>query len=124
MVDEAEGPAEAQAALAWHLTGEGIVEPVLSEAEGGQRIRLRGGDDPAEVLLVPVDSEGQIEIAKGGDSNLRVVYYAPADGRLRLVTLFLPGRWAGAEAGFDGEEQALWITRGQTRVVLPLSLGE
>ncbi len=124
VVDEAEGPAEAQAALAWHLTGEGIVEPVLSEAEGGRRIRLRSGDDPAEVLLVPVDSEGQVEIAKGGDSNLRVVYYAPADGRLRLVTLFLPGRWARAEAGFDGEEQALWITRGQTRVVLPLSLGE
>lgn len=124
MVDEAEGPAEAQAALAWHLAGERIVEPVLSEAEGGRRIRLRGGDDPAEVLLVPVGSEGQVEIIKDGDSGLRVVYYAPADGRLRLVTLFLPGRWAGAEAEFDVEEQTLWITRGQSRIILPVRLAK
>ena len=34
VVDEAEGPPGSRAALAWHLTGEGMVEPVLSEAEG------------------------------------------------------------------------------------------
>lgn len=126
VVDEAEGPAEAQAALAWHLTGEGIVEPVLSEAEGGRRIRLRDGDDPAEVFLVPVGHEGRLEVTrgKGGDSGLRVVHYAPADGRLRLVTLFLLGRWTGAEAGVDVEEQTLWIAQGQTRVTLSLRLRE
>jgi hypothetical protein len=106
--------------LAWHLAGEGIVEPVLSEAEGGRRIRLRGGDDPAEVLLVPVGSEGQVEIIKDGDSGLRVVYYAPADGRLCVVTLFLPGLWARAEVGWEREGLALWIAQGEQRIVLPL----
>lgn len=114
VVDEAEGPPGGQAALAWHLIGEGAVE--------GRRIRLRSGDDPAEMLLVPVGPEGQIEVAedKGSDSGPCVVYYSPADGRLRVVTLFLLGRWVGAEAGLDVEEQELWIARGQMRVTLPL----
>ena len=118
VVDEAEGPQGGRAALAWHLIGEGAVE--------GRRICLRGGDDPAEMLLMPVGPEGRFEVAEGkaGHSDLRVVYYALADGRLRVVTLFLLGRWAGAEVGLDVEEQTLWIARGQTRVTLPLPLGE
>ena len=126
VVDEAEGPPGAQAALAWHLSGEGIVEPVLSEAEGGRRIRLRGGDDPAEVILAPVGSEGRLEVAdgKGGDSRLYVVYYAPADGRLRAVTLFLLDRWAGAEVEVKREESALWIVQGERGIILPLPEGQ
>ena len=75
---------------------------------------------------VPVGPGGRLEIAedKSGDSGLRVVYYAPADGRLHVATLFLPGRWAGAAAEFDVEEEALWIVQGQTRVTLSLRLGE
>jgi len=118
VVDEAEGPPRGQAALAWHLIGEGAVE--------SRRIHLRGGDDPAEMFLMPMGLEGQLEVAegRGGDFGLSVVYYSPADGRLRVVTLFLLGRWVDAEAGLDVEEQTLWITRGQTRVTLPLPLGE
>ena len=118
VVDEAEGPPGAHAALAWHLTGEGIV--------GDGRIRLRGGDDPAEVLLMPMGPEGWLEVAEDedGDSSLRVVYCAPANGRLRLVTLFLLEDWTGAVAEFDVGEQTLWITQGQTRIALPLRWGE
>jgi hypothetical protein len=124
VVDEAEGPPEGRAALAWHLVGEGTAEPVLSGAEGGQHIRLRGGDGPAEVLILPVSPEGRCEVAgrEGSDPGPRVMCYAPADGRLRVVTVFLMGQWAGAEAGFDLEEQALWIAQGQARVTLPLPL--
>lgn len=118
VVDEADGPARGRAALAWHLIGAGLVE--------GRRIRLRDGEGPAEVLLMPVGPEGRLEVAedRGSDSGLRVVYYAPADGRLRVVTLFLLGQWSGAEAGFDVEERTLWIARGQTRLTLPLRLKE
>jgi hypothetical protein len=118
VVDEAEGARGGQAALAWNLIGEGAVN--------GQRIQLRGGEVPAEMLLIPVGPKGQLEIAevKDGDSGLRVAYHSPTDGRLRAVTLFLLGRWVGAEAGLDVEERTLWIARGQTRVTLPLRLGE
>ena len=120
VVDEAKGPPGGQAALAWHLVGEGPVEPVLSEAEGGQRIRLRSGDGPAEALFMPVGSEGQIEAVKSGDSNLHVVYYAPSDGRLHLVTLFLPGRWADATVDWEIEAPAVWIAQGEYRIFVPL----
>jgi len=74
---------------------------------------------------VPVGPGGRLEIAedKSGDSGLRVVYYAPDDGRLRVVALFLPGRWAGVEAGWEREGLALWIAQREQRIVLPLSEG-
>jgi hypothetical protein len=116
VVDEAKGPSRSQAALAWHLTGEGIIED--------QRIRLRGGDEPAEVLLLPLGPRGQIETAEDVDSSLRVVYHAPADGRVHVVTLFLLGQWTGAEVGFNEEEGILRIAKGPTRDTISLRLGE
>ena len=116
VVDQADGPPGSQGALAWHLTGEGIVE--------GRRVRLRGGDEPAEVLLVPLGPKGQIEAARGVDSDLRVTYHAPADGQMRVATLFLPGQWAGAEAGFDAAERTLWIAQAATRDTISLRVGE
>jgi hypothetical protein len=119
VVDEAEGPRGSQAALMWHLTGQGIVE--------GQRIRLRSGDDPVEVLLMPAAPAGRLETVPeeaGGDSGMRVVYYAPADGRLRLVTLFLTGQWQGAQVELDEQEQTLRVAQGQTYVTVPLHFGE
>jgi hypothetical protein len=118
VVDEAEGPSGGQAALAWHLIGEGAVE--------GWRIRLRSDKDPTEVLFVPIGSEGRIEIAEGRDSgsDLRMIYYASVNGTMRLVTMFLPEQWAGAEAEFDVAEQTFWIAQGRTRITLSLRLAE
>jgi hypothetical protein len=118
VVDEAKGPAGSQAALTWHLDGEGPAE--------GQRIRLRGGDEPAEVLLTPIGLEGRLEIIEGEGSDLgqRVVYYSPTNGRLRVVTLFLLGHWTDAEAGLDADTGTLWIAKGTTRVTLPLRMVE
>ena len=116
VVDEAKGPSRSQAALAWHLSGEGIIED--------QRIRLRGGDEPAEVLLLPLGPRGQIETAEDVDSSLRVVYHAPADGRVHVVTLFLLGQWTGAEVKFNEEEGILRIAKGPTRDTISLRLGE
>jgi hypothetical protein len=118
VVDEAKGPAGNQAALTWHLDGEGPAK--------GRRIRLRGGDEPAEVLLTPIGLEGRLEIREGEGSDLgqRVVYYSPTNGRLRVVTLFLLGHWADAEAGTDADKGTLWIAKGTTRVTLPLRMVE
>jgi hypothetical protein len=117
VVDEAEGPSASQAALAWHLTGKGDTE--------GWRIRLRGDNDPAEVLLMPVGFEGQLEVTGTyGDSSQRVVYYPPAGGRLHVVTVFLPGQWTDAEAGLDADRRSLWIAQGQRRIAIPLDSSE
>jgi hypothetical protein len=114
VVDGAEGPPGDQAALVWHLVGKGVVED--------RRIRLRDGDDPVEIVLMPVGPDGRVEVAEseGGDSRLCIVYYALPDGRLRLVTLFLPGWWAGAEISWEREERALWVAQGEEHIVLML----
>lgn len=117
IVDEAKGPPASQAAVAWQLIGTGVVE--------GQRIQLRDGDDPAEILLIPIDSEGQLEITEGETGNPSIhIVYTPIDGKMRLVTLFLPKQWVEAEVKLDIEEQTLRIERNQTRVIVSLRLGK
>lgn len=118
VVDEAKGPARGRAALAWHLSGGRRTEE--------RRIRLRDGAAPAEMLLIPVGSEGRLKIAeeKTGDSGLSVVYYTPADGRLRVVTLFLLEQWVGTDVRLGVEERTLLVAQGQSRITLPLHWGE
>lgn len=96
------------------LAGGGITE--------GQRLWLLDGERPAEAILVPVNSEGRLEVTEdeGGESSLSMVYYALTDGRLRLVTLFLVDRWAGAEVGWEGKSLTLRVAQGEQYIVLPL----
>lgn len=114
VVDEAQGPPGGQAALAWHLTGVGCMED--------QRVRLRDGEKPAEVLLVPAGSEGRLEVTEGedGDPGLRVIYYTLTNGQLRLVTLLLAGRWTDAEVIWIEDDLSLQLAQGEQRIVLPL----
>lgn len=112
VVDEASGSPGSEAALVWHFTGDGLWD--------GQRVYLRRGDDPVEVLFLPLSLAGQVSVQRSGNTGRYVVYYDAADGRLRLATLFLLGQWAGAEVDFDAEEQALRITAGQASIVLAL----
>jgi hypothetical protein len=85
IADDARGLIGNRAALIWHFAGEAQTQ--------GQRMRLSGGAQPAEMLLLPIgDGEMRVENAK------QVTYNVPANGRLRLATLFLTGEWAGAEA--------------------------
>lgn len=117
VVDRAEGPATGRAALVWHLAGKGTIQ--------GQRVQLRGNENLAEMLFVPVDTdETHLEVTEeqGLASDLRVVYYTPSGGRLYMATLFLMGRWVGAEAGWERgtEGLALWIARDGERITLPM----
>lgn len=112
VVDEAEGTSGSKAALSWHLAKEGNVE--------GRRIWLRGGENPVEVLFIPTNSERKLEIGgnDSGNSDMSMVYY-PSSDKIRLVTLFLLGRWAGSEVEVT-EEKALRITQSQEHLIFPL----
>jgi hypothetical protein len=119
VVDDAQGPIGPRAALIWHVdvAGDGQVQ--------GQRIQLRGGKNPAEMLLLPfLPGKVQVERRPGqGDSpNLQVIYSAPANGRLGVVTLFLTGEWVGAEAEIIQEAEGLvvQIVQGDNHIALPL----
>jgi hypothetical protein len=92
IVDTAQGAAGSEAALVWHF-----VEGAAMETH---RFLLRGGDEPREVALIPVEDKGQVEVTERGeegDGGLDVVYGRPVDGELRLVTVFLQEEWVGAE---------------------------
>jgi len=117
VVDKAKGPPTEQAAITW--------QPASLEAVKEQRVELRGGDYPAEMLLVPLDTDkvspGIVE-QRGDVSESRVVYLASPGGQLHLATLFLPGSWVGAEAGWERNAAgiALWVATNDKRIVLPL----
>jgi hypothetical protein len=115
VVDEARGPAGSQAALAWQIAGEGDMS--------GQRVRLRAGDQPAEMLILPTDG-GDLRLEamdhQAGSPSQRMIYYAPEAGRLQVVTVFLLGTWAGAEAELEEDHQTLRIAQGQRSITVPL----
>jgi hypothetical protein len=116
VIDEASGPPGGQAALVWHLIGEGAVE--------GQRIRLRS-DEGREVLFVSGDPTGQLELAKieQGDFSYRVTFSA-SSGTMRAATLFLLGDWEGADAVLDAEAQVLRIEQEGSSITLELQSAE
>jgi len=115
VVDQAQGPEAQQTALVWCLSGREVVDD--------QRIQLRGGDDPAEMLLISLDaneiSPGIIEHVFDPD----ILYLAPSGGRLHLATLFLFGEWVGAEASWESnaEGMILWVTKDDKGIALPLN---
>jgi len=99
--DNAQGPKDHPAAFIWHLVGDAIPE--------GNRIPLgvtpETGTSP-EVVLIPINgdqSKIQIETLDGDIPILRVQYSAPSGETLQTVTIFLFGKWLGAEIKFkDG----------------------
>ncbi|MFN3763437.1 MAG: hypothetical protein ACK4WK_09595, partial [Anaerolineae bacterium] len=89
VVDEARGPAGMRAGLTWHLVGGEKVAP--------DHFRLRGGDAPVEVHLIPLSGSGQVEVREreGGELGVDVVYWGVPE--LRVTALFLHSEWADVE---------------------------
>ncbi len=120
VIDQAEGPPGRQAAVVWHLVGETVA--------GSQRIRLHGGDQPAQALLLPLEPEGMhletVQEPGNGVSNLRVTGYNRSDGQLSMLTLFLSGRWMDAEVYMEpGTANSLiLISQDGSRIELQLPL--
>jgi hypothetical protein len=114
VLDRADGPGAGRAAIAWHLDGDGEVRE--------RRISIRGGDEPVEVVFVPIANEGQLSVSKRGDGDIYhpAVSWSVSSGRLQLATVFLFDRWVGAQVKIDQEGQALQIMQGAEAISLPL----
>ena len=118
VVDRAQGPARGSAAVTWQLT-----DP---EQIGDQRIRLRSGDHPVEMLLIPLNSDeippGRIE-QQGDTIDPAIVYLSSSDGQLHLATIFLFGEWVGAEVSWEKDVEGIVLraAKSNKRITLPLS---
>jgi hypothetical protein len=84
VLDEASGPSTSSAELVWHLPG--------GAHSSGQRIRLREGESPAEVVFLPNKGEVHFNLNETG-MHVQV----SGTGSLSLATVFLTNDWAGAE---------------------------
>jgi hypothetical protein len=102
VVDDARGPEMSPAALVWHLPESAPVE--------GERLTLRGGDFPAEMVLVPI--AGNIHPTEDG-------IQFQASGWLASVTVFLTRDWVGAEVNLIAG--SLEIICKNQRITLPMS---
>ena len=98
----------------------------MPAADGLSRFRrLRGGQRTAEMLLLPAEG-GEVEVeetsGRRDDPSLQVVYNAHSNGRLKIVTLFLSGAWAGAQASITHAPggAALQVVQGAEHILLPL----
>lgn len=101
IVDGARGPDASPAAFVWNL-------PIGASVEG-ERVTLRGGDSPAEMVLVPIF--GNINPTEDG-------IQFQASGRLALVTVFLTREWVGAKVNLISG--SLQITRENQQITLPM----
>jgi hypothetical protein len=118
------GPA---AAISWHLileeSGEGQNLP--TQAGTPVRLRLRGGEHPAEIVLLPLDSGELVlepESIQGQEHGLRVLYKAQTESQLGLVSVFLTETWSGAQVSLavkDGQS-VLSIISQEGRIEMPL----
>ncbi|NUM45628.1 MAG: heparinase II/III family protein [Anaerolineales bacterium] len=100
IVDDAQGPANGDARLGWHLTG-GITPD-------SERLAL-GAQTPAraEAVFLPLSagSSSAFVPVSGEPNHVQALYLSPADGHLRTATVFLTQDWVGA-----------WVTRTETGV--------
>ena len=117
VIDRAVGPAGQQSALNWHLaTSEKL-------AADTRRIQLRGGVDPVELVLVPLDNPDGAQIqSQRTEDQLDLTYRQTPDGSLDVVSLFLLGDWVGAQVELENVSalQTLRITQGSQTISLPL----
>jgi hypothetical protein len=92
--DDAWGPPDQNAALSWNLVSDGTMIE--------ERLRLRSGQNPAEVIFLP-DGPGEFQILdihsdKDDLPNVQVQYTSQDNGQISLFTIFLTREWVGAQA--------------------------
>ncbi len=90
-LDEAHGPSDAAAALAWHVAGEPTAQAMRF---------LLGRAADTELVMVPLgERAGRVAVRQANGargSNLDLLYRPAGTGALYLASVFLPGRWMGA----------------------------
>ncbi len=93
IADQVEGPSNRSAAISWHFTNS------LEYLQDG-RFRLRAGDQPVEMILIPVGAEfdqNKIEIKSDESGEASNLIYLPDDGGFTLLTVLLTKDWIGAK---------------------------
>ena len=73
---------------------------------------MRAGDDPAEIVLIPI--AGTIH-TENDDPGLKV--QVQNSGHLSLVTVFLTGEWVGAELSILENRLVMY---GPQKIELPI----
>ena len=101
VVDDARGPDTLPAAFIWHLPEGASIE--------GERVTLREGVSPAEMVLVPIT--GNIHPIENG------ILFQASD-RLALVSVFLTRDWVGAKVHFISGN--LQIIQENQQITLPI----
>ncbi len=124
LFDYAVGPQHQEAAIAWHLRREATPQATLpAPPRQAQRILLRQGESPAELLLLPLTT-GQIEsYPAAGESSLSALqFHSAAGGKISLATVFLTQAWFGAEAAIESTPHGdtLILRQGEQIIRLPL----
>ncbi len=119
VADRASGPSNSQSALVWHLRPEEDTLPGET-----WRLRLRTGEETVEYVFVPMTSDdqspGHLSFVPEGDGRLSAIYTPPAPGKLQAATVFLTGKWVGADVQADPSTGELRINQGDEQLRVPL----
>jgi hypothetical protein len=116
VVDTATGRAKDPSALIWHTTS--------SNSLSQNRLIIREGSDPAEMVLVPLEAGEFFSsyIENNSQNDLRLEFRPSANGALALATVFLSGNWISAQVNLlDVEGQlSLQIISTDDEILLPI----
>jgi len=91
------GPPNRTAAISWHFTKS------LEDLQDG-RFRLRAGDQPVEMILIPIGAEfdsNNIEIKADESGKASNLIYRPEEGGFTILTVLLTRDWIGAKVITD-----------------------
>ena len=116
VIDTASGRDADQSALVWHTTS--------SHEFQGNRLLLRDGADPAEMVLLPLQA-GQFTTTPAGSDGtggLRVEFQPAISGSLGLATVFLSGEWVQAQVDLveDDNQTLIKIALPDREIFVPV----
>jgi hypothetical protein len=117
--DAIQGPARQAAALIWNIAGKG-------QRLAPGRVRIEAGALPAEVLFVPLDggsAEARLAVQPQVEAGVaRLIYQPEQPGGFEVLTVFLSGPWAGAEAALlqDGDQRKLHLQQADQTLEIPI----
>jgi hypothetical protein len=118
VIDDARGPTGHTAGVSWNLISDQILDI--------HRIQLRIGDNPAQVVFVPVSSGAfetvEITSTQKDDPNVHVQFLSD-EGNVSLISVFLTEDWVGGQLQLSQDEDGLVleIITNDEYLELPLS---
>lgn len=117
--DSGTGPKHQGATVFWHLPE--------NSSRADNRVTVRGGDHPVEMVLLPLDSDlstSSLDFKQKNGAGLDAKYSSPPNGNLSLVTVFLTENWIGAEVSVQPSDSGpvLELRKNEHLLNFPLNL--